>query len=42
MSYMEMKERLAAEKKRAEVAELEKRSDIIEAKLKRAKDLEHR
>ena len=42
MSYMEMKERLAAEKARAEVVELNKRSDIIEAKLKKARDLEHR
>ena len=42
MSYMEMKERVAAEKMRAEVVELNKRSDIIEAKLKKAKDLEHR
>ena len=42
MSYMEMKERLASEKARAEVAELNKRADIIEAKLKKARELEHR
>lgn len=42
MSYMEMKERLASEKARAEVAELNKRSNIIEAKLKKARELEHR
>jgi len=42
MSYMEMKERVAAEKMRAEVVELNRRADIVEAKLKKAKDLEHR
>lgn len=42
MSYMEMKERLASERARAEVKELNRRGDIIEAKLKKAHDLEAR
>jgi hypothetical protein len=42
MSYLEMKERLAFERARAEEAEIRKRSDIIETKQKRSADLESR
>ena len=42
MSYMEMKERMATERTRAEVVEMNKRQEIMEAKQKRAKDLEDR
>jgi hypothetical protein len=42
MSYMEMKERLQFERIRAEEAEIRRRADIIEAKEKKAVDLESR
>lgn len=42
MSYMEMKERLRTEKLRAEAAEASKRQEILDAKQKKAKELEER
>lgn len=42
MSFMEMKERLETERRRAEEHEEFKRKEILEAKNKRAKDLEER
>ena len=42
MSYMEMKERTHAQKLKAEVVEAEKRKEILEAKQKKANDIEER
>ena len=42
MSYMEMKERTHANRLKAEVTEAEKRKEILEAKQKKANDIEER
>ena len=42
MSYMEMKERVVMQKSKFEVEEMNKRSDILESKQKRAMDLQRR
>jgi hypothetical protein len=42
MSYMEMKERVITQKAKDENSQMNKRADILEAKQKRAQDLQHR